>query len=102
MQFAVTAYDYQDEDTINRRLSNRDAHVQGIEKLVKAGIFLSGGAMLNEDGKMIGSSVHVDFNTREALDEWIQNDPYITGKVWEKVDIREIKLVPIANILNGQ
>lgn len=101
MQFVVTAYDYEDEGALNRRLANRDAHIQEIEKFVKAGKILSGGAILNDDGKMIGSSVHLDVESREEVVKWIENDPYTKGSVWEKVDIRAINLIPVAKIINS-
>lgn len=100
MQFSIMAYDYEDDDAINRRLAQRQAHIDGIESMVKQGRFLSGGAILNDDGKMIGSSVHVEFPNRDEMEQWISQDPYVTGKVWEKIEINEIKLVPVADMLS--
>jgi len=99
MQFIVTAYDFEDEDAINRRLSSREAHLVGIEKMVKEGTFLSGGAILNKDGKMIGSSAHVEFSDRFKVDAWIKQDPYSTGRVWDKVVISEGLLFPVSKFL---
>lgn len=96
MQFVITAYDFKDSEALNRRLANREAHLKGIKTMIQAGSFLSGGAILNDEGTMVGSSVHVQFDNREQLDQWLSSDPYITGKVWETVDIQEIKLVPLA------
>ncbi|WP_220471683.1 YciI family protein, partial [Colwellia sp. BRX10-4] len=97
MQFIVTAYDFDDDDAINRRLSSREAHLSGIEKMVKAGTFLSGGAMLNENGKMIGSSAHVEFSSRTEVEAWVKQDPYTIGKVWNKVNISEGVLFPVSS-----
>lgn len=99
MQYIITAYDFTDEDAINRRLANRSDHFVGIKRMINQGNFLSGGAILNGDGKMIGSSVHVSFDTRQALDSWIKNDPYTTGKVWQHVEIKEAMLVPVDDYL---
>lgn len=99
MQFIITAYDFTDDDAINRRLAQREAHLAGIEKMVKAGTFLSGGAILNAQGKMIGSSVHVEFDDRAQLEEWLNNDPYTTGKVWDKVEVSEGMLFPVRKFL---
>lgn len=96
MQFVITAYDFKDSEALNRRLANREPHLKGIKTMIQAGSFLSGGAILNDEGTMVGSSVHVQFDNREQLDQWLSSDPYITGKVWETVDIQEIKLVPLA------
>jgi uncharacterized protein YciI len=97
MQFIVTAYDFDDEDAINRRLSSREAHLSGIEKMVKAGTFISGGAMLNKEGKMIGSSAHVEFSSRAEVDAWIKQEPYTTGGVWNRVEVSEGVLFPVGN-----
>ncbi|MCJ8318806.1 MAG: YciI family protein [Colwellia sp.] len=96
MQFIVTAYDYKDEEAIGRRLANRKAHLAGIEILVKQGTFLSGGAILNNEGKMIGSSAHVEFSNRAEVEAWINQDPYSTGKVWREVSISEGLLFPVS------
>lgn len=98
MQFVVTAYDFQDADAIDRRLAMRDAHLAGIAKMVRAGNFLSGGAILNESEKMIGSSAHVEFSTRAELESWLKSDPYTTGRVWESVDVRPINLLARAEL----
>ena len=96
MQFIITAIDHTDEDAINRRLSSRKAHLSGIELMVKEGSFLSGGAILNKEGKMIGSSVHVEFASRTDVDRWISQDPYSTGRVWNEVSISEGLLFPVS------
>ncbi|WP_444995489.1 YciI family protein [Aliikangiella sp. IMCC44359] len=95
MQFVVTAYDFKDEEAIKRRLANRDAHLSGIKKMAEQGTFLSGGAILDSDGKMIGSSAHVTFDHRAEVEDWINSDPYTVGKVWDKVIISEAKLFPM-------
>lgn len=95
MQFVVTAYDHTDSEAFNRRLENRQAHLEGIRAMAKEGTFISGGAILNDEGRMVGSTVHVEFENREALDLWLKNDPYVTGRVWNEIDVREIKLVNI-------
>jgi len=99
MQFIITAYDFQDNEALNRRLLSRQAHLDGIEKMVIAGTFLSGGAILNDDGKMIGSSAHVEFKDRAGVDAWIAQDPYTTGKVWDKVIVNEGLLFPVNKLL---
>jgi hypothetical protein len=36
---------------------------------------------------MIGSMIVYEFPDRAALDEMLKNESYITGKVWEKVEV---------------
>lgn len=93
MQFVVTAFDYTDSEALHRRMQHRDAHLAGIQEMMADGNFLSGGAILDDDGNMIGSTLHLEFPDRLALEEWLQGDPYVTGKVWERIDIRPARLV---------
>ena len=92
MQFVVTAHDFKDEDAINRRMAMRDEHLVGATKLMAVGVLLSAGAFLNEEGKMIGSSLLYEIDSKEELDNILNNDPYIRGKVWESFEIKQIKL----------
>lgn len=93
MQFVVTAFDY--EDALERRLEHREAHLSGLRAMAKQGTFISGGAMVNEEGKMIGSNVHVAFPDLAALQAWLDSDPFTVHKVWETTNIHEIKLLAI-------
>jgi len=95
MQFVVTAMDYTDEDALNRRMEYRKAHLDGARQLIAEGRFLSGGAILDEQQKMIGSTLHLEFPDRESLEAHLEKDPYISGKVWETIEIREARLVPL-------
>ena len=93
MQFVMTAFDY--EDALERRLEHREAHLNGLRELAKQGHFISGGAMLDEQGKMIGSNVHFEFPDRAALDLTLEQDPFVKHKVWETITIKEIKLLAV-------
>jgi uncharacterized protein len=95
MQFVITAMDFTDAAALDRRMANREAHLQSVRRMIADGTFLSGGAILDVDAKMIGSTLHVEFPDRVSLEQHLQNDPYITGKVWEHVDIKVAKLVPL-------
>ena len=48
---------------------------------------LVGGAILDEDGEMIGSMLLLDFPGREDLDAWLERDPYVTGQVWREIEV---------------
>ncbi len=95
MQFVVTAIDFTDTDALARRMANREAHLASVRQMIADGKFLSGGAILDASEKMIGSTLHLEFPDRANLEQHIQSDPYITGKVWEHVDIKVAKLVPL-------
>lgn len=95
MHYVVTATDFTDPEALDRRLAHRDAHLASLKIMTAEGSFLSGGAILDAHGTMVGSSAHVAFDSRDALDQWLRNDPYVVGKVWDQIDIRELKLFPV-------
>lgn len=92
MQFLVTAYDGTDAEAANRRSISRPAHLEGAQVLKEAGNIIAGGAILDDNEQMIGSTLYVDFESREALDEWLNIDPYVTGGVWQDISVLPIRL----------
>lgn len=95
MQFLLVAYDGEDAGAPERRMSVREEHLQKIGNLKKTGEFLSGGAILDDNGKMIGSMILYEFPDRKSLDERLKDEPYITKNVWQKIDIRPFRLATI-------
>jgi uncharacterized protein YciI len=94
-QYLVTAYDHTDEGALQRRLNVRPHHLDGVRALKAKGHYVVGGAMLNEAGNMIGSTMIVQFETEEELEAWKQGDPYLTQGVWESVDIKPFKVADV-------
>ena len=68
MQFVVTAYDGTDADGAIRRAAARQAHLEGARRMRDEGTMLTGGAILDDDGRMIGSVAIVEFPSRAELD----------------------------------
>jgi uncharacterized protein len=95
MQFLLIAYDGTDPEAPQRRLKVREEHFKKISQLKKAGEFMSGGAILDESGKMTGSMIIYEFPDRAALDERLKEEPYITEGVWKKIEIRPFRLAKI-------
>ncbi len=95
MQFLIIAKDGTDEGALERRMKVREAHLEGVRKMRTQGEFIAGGAILDDDGKMVGSSMIVEFSSREAMDAWLRNDPYVTGGVWKEIDVRPFKLAAV-------
>jgi uncharacterized protein YciI len=91
-QYLVTGYDYTDDGALQRRMDVRPHHLDGARALKESGNYIEGGAILNDDGNMIGSVMIMQFETEEALEAWKQNEPYITQKVWESVDVKPFKV----------
>jgi len=98
MDFIVTAHDFANQ--VENRMANREAHIVGLKKAINNGNIISAGAITNENDEMIGSSLHVRFETRQELDEWLKQEPYIIGKVWEKVYIETVKLIDVASFID--
>ncbi len=95
MDFQVNALDFTDEDAINRRMAVREAHLDGAKKLKASGHLIAGGAILNDSGKMIGSTLYLRYDQLDDVKAYIASDPYTTGKVWEKIDIKTVRLVDL-------
>ena len=94
MQFIILAKDYTDEQALDRRMAARDAHLALSDEAVKRGEQLMGAAMLDDAGKMVGSNMVVEFPSRVELDAWLALEPYVTGKVWEHVEVIPCKVGP--------
>jgi uncharacterized protein len=95
MQFLLLAYDGTDAGALQRRMKVREEHFRRITLLKKAGEFLLGGAILDESGKMIGSMIVYDFPDKQSLEESLKDEPYLTGRVWEKTEIKPFRLAKI-------
>lgn len=88
MQFLVIGRDGIDGEALSRRLAARPAHIALGDKLVQAGNMWYGAALLDDGGKMIGSMLLMDFPSEAELQEWLAGEPYVTGKVWESIEIQ--------------
>ena len=89
MHFLITAYDGTDSEAIARRNNVRERHLEGAKKLIKERKWLYAAAILDDNGKMIGSMVIADYPSKEALvNGWLNDEPYVTGDVWKEIDIR--------------
>jgi len=95
MQFVLTAYDGTDAEAPARRAAARPAHLQHAAELEATGQIIAGGAILNDTGDMIGSTIYMEFETRKELDDWVAVDPYVTGNVWQDISIQPIRLAII-------
>ncbi len=93
-QFLILADDYKDAEALNRRLSVRKDHLKRMRAEKAENRFIIGGAKLNEK-KMVGSMIVVNLDNEEAVKKWVNEDPYITGKVWEHVQIVPFKIAEV-------
>jgi uncharacterized protein YciI len=92
MQYLITAYDFRDDDALNRRMKAREQHLTLMAQLKKEGKMLYGAAILNAQEQMVGSILIGEFATRIELDEWLKIEPYVTEKVWDSLEIKPCKV----------
>ena len=94
-EFIIIAFDHTDEDAINRRMAVRPAHFYGVSELKKSGNFIIGAAILDANGKMIGSNMILRFENEAAFQDYLKSEPYVTGNVWKKINTYPTK---VANV----
>ena len=92
-QFIVRAYD--GEGKLPKRMEVRPRHFENMERM-KDHVVCAGG-MLDEEGKMVGSLLVMEFETREQLDEYLANEPYVVEHVWERIEVERMNVVILDN-----
>lgn len=95
MTFIVNGYDYTDEGALARRLEARELHMAGINRMYESKEVLYAAAMLNKNEEMCGSVLIVDFESRDALDNWLKEEAYVINKVWDKIEVIPCKVPPL-------
>jgi uncharacterized protein YciI len=94
-QYLITAYDFTDEQALERRLSARQQHLDGARALKKKGSFIKGGALINELGEMYGSVLILQFESDAELGTWKEQEPYLIQRVWETITIQAIRVADV-------
>ncbi len=94
-QYVIIAQDGTDDNALDRRLGVRSKHLEGAKQLKEQNNFVMGGAMLNAEGKMCGSVMIVQFETKEEFDHWYANEPYIVGGVWKTIEVKPFKVADV-------
>lgn len=92
MQFLVIGKDGKDKKAMARRLAVREAHLKLGDAMEKSGNRWYGCVMLDDDVKMIGSMTVMDFPSEKELKKWLKCEPYVTGKVWETIEVYKCKV----------
>lgn len=94
MQFVIKAYD--GAGKLERRMEVRPRHLENMSKI--NGKVICAGGLLDEEGKMKGSLMVMEFENRSVLEDYLKSEPYITDGVWEKVDVEQLNVV----LVNGE
>jgi uncharacterized protein len=94
MQFLVTGKDGKDVEALNRRMAARPDHLANAEKMRAAGTLILGAALLNEKNEMIGSIMILNMASREEVDKYLLQEPYVSRNVWQDIKVESLALAP--------
>ena len=94
MQFIIKAYD--GPDMLEKRMEVRPDHLEGMKVLGKQ--IICAGGLLDDEGKMKGSALVMEFPDRAALDNYLANEPYVVAGVWQKIEVETMNVV----LVNGE
>jgi uncharacterized protein YciI len=75
LQRLIIARDGTDARAPERPRAARSAHLENAARLQASGHLLVGGALTDDDCRMIGSACVAEFATRAGLDTWLRSDP---------------------------
>lgn len=94
-QYLIIAYDDTDEQAPERRAEVRPEHLAGAKELKVNNHFITGGAILDDNGRMKGSAMILQFNTEEEFDHWYAHEPYITKGVWKHIEVKPFRVADV-------
>ena len=89
MQFVITAYD--GTGMLDKRMEVRPLHLEGMERL-KSHLIAAGG-LLDVEGKLKGSVLIMEFQSREEVEAYLASEIYVTEHVWEKITVERMNVV---------
>lgn len=87
------------DNSLEKRLSVRPAHVARLVELQEQGRLIAAGpnpAIDSDDpgpAGFTGSIIIAEFDSLEAAQAWADADPYIEAGVYEKVTVKPFKMV---------
>ena len=74
-----------------KRMEVRPLHLEGMERL-KEHLVCAGG-LLDDEGKLKGSVLVMEFQNREEVDEYLAGEIYVTEHVWERITVERMNVV---------
>ena len=86
------------ENSTERRMSVRPAHLERLQALADADrLIVAGPNLINPAGELdqgfSGSVVIADFSSLEQAQAWADADPYVSACVYESVSVKPFKRV---------
>ena len=94
MQFIVTALE--GENMLEKRMAVRPRHLEGMARL--SDHIVCAGGILDAEGRPKGSVLVMEFEDRNALDDYLAGEPYVLENVWQDISIELMNVV----ILKGE
>ncbi len=97
MLYAIISEDV--ENSLEKRLKARPAHLERAQKLLAQGRLVVGGphpAIDSEDpgpNGFTGSLIIAEFESLQAAKDWANDDPYVKAGVYRKVTVKPFKKV---------
>lgn len=88
--FVITCTDH--EGTLEKRLAIRPQHLARLEKLDAEGRVIVAGAMPKDrdhpEAGFYGSTLILDFDSREELDIWLADEPFLKEGIYADIDVK--------------
>lgn len=89
MLFAVIRHDR--PNSLALRLSERPRHLEYLQTVL--GSIVYGGALLDDEGKQIGSMLIIDVADQEAADAFAIADPFVDADLFASTSVRPFRQV---------
>jgi hypothetical protein len=89
MLFAVIRHDK--PNSLGLRLSERPKHLEYLATVLDKIIY--GGALLDDEGKQIGSMLIIDVADKAAADAFAVADPYVDAGLFASTSVRQFRQV---------
>lgn len=91
MKFLVVGHDGKDEGALDRRMAVRPEHFANVMSVKdRGGSVVCAGAITDEDGKLVGSYLVMDWENRAAVDEYLKTEPYVVNNVWQEITVETV------------
>jgi hypothetical protein len=94
-QYLIIARDGTDAGAMERRRQVRPSHFDTARQLKANNNFVIGGAILDDEGKMTGSMMVVQFETEDDLLLWMRNEPNVNGNVWQSIEVKPFRVADV-------
>lgn len=91
-QYLVLGHDGTDAGAPARRAAAQAAHRANVAALQDSGMLMLGGPVFDETGAAVGSACIANVRDRAELDAWLASDPYVTQGVWQRIEVRPMRI----------